>query len=93
MEKPERVSSDVVTGNSLNITFARWKDKKVVTVAFLSYGQSPMKKAQMHIKEKHCRVDIEHPKSICQYKQSIGGVHRLDKNISEYMISHRSIEW
>ena len=67
--------------------------EKVVTVAFLSYGQSPMKKAQMHIKEKCCSVDMEQPQSIDQYKQRIGGVDRLDKNISTYMIGHRSIKW
>ena len=34
MEKLERCSSDVLTENNYNIAFVRWKDNKVVTVAF-----------------------------------------------------------
>lgn len=59
MEKLERGSSDAVTENNPNITFVRWKINKVVTAAFTLYGQSPMKKTQRYIKEKHGRVDIE----------------------------------
>ena len=57
--KLERGSSDAVTENNSNITFVRWKINKVVTAAFTLYGQSPMKKTQRYIKEKHGRVDIE----------------------------------
>ena len=93
MEKLERGSSDVVTGSNSKITFVRWKDNKVVTVASTLYGQSPMKKAQRYIKKKHGRVDIEQSKSIYQYNQGMGGIDRLDQNISTYMIGHRSKVW
>ena len=55
MEKLERGSSDVATEDTSNITFVRWKDNKIVTVASNLYGQSPMKKAQRNIKEKYVK--------------------------------------
>ena len=81
MVKLERSSSDVVTESNSNITVARWKDNKVVTVASTLCGQSPIEKVQRHTKEKHGRVDIEQSQSIYQYNQGMGGVDRLDQNI------------
>ena len=86
MEKLERGSSDIIIENNSNITFVRWKDDKVVAVASTLYSQSPMKKAQRHIKEKHGRADTKQPQSIYQYDQETGGVDRLHQNISAYMI-------
>ena len=64
MKKLERGSSDVFTKNNSSITFFKWKDSIVVTVAFTLYGQSFVKKAKSYIKEKHGRLDIEQPQSI-----------------------------
>lgn len=55
-----------------------------------SYGLiSPMKKAQMYIKKKHSRTDIEQSQNIYQFNQNMRGVSHLDQNISAYMIGHR----
>ena len=75
---------------NFNITFVRQKYNKVAAVASSLYGQSPMKKAQRYIKEKHSRVDIEQPQSIYQYNKRIGGVDRFDQNISANVIGHGS---
>ena len=80
----------VVTEINSNITFVRRKYNKVVAVASTLYGQSPMKKAQKYIKEKHGRVDIEQPQRIHQYNQRMGGVGCFDQNISANMIGHGS---
>ena len=68
----------VVTEINSNITFVKWKYNKVAVVASTLNGQSPMKKAQRNIKEKHGRVDIEQPQSIYQYNQRMGGADRFD---------------
>ena len=52
-----------------------------------------MKKVQRYIKEKHGRVDSEQPQSIYHYNLGMGGVDRLNQNISAYMIFHRSKKW
>lgn len=88
-----RGSTDVVTEENAEITFVRWKDNKVVTVASTLHGQQPMKKAQRYIKARNGRVDIDQPNSIAKYNQGMGGVDRLDQNIGAYMIGHRSKKW
>ena len=76
MEEVERCSSENVMENNYNINFVKWKVNTL-------FGQSLMKKAQKHIKEKCGRVDIEQPQSIYQYNQ---GMRRDDQNIMAYMI-------
>ena len=49
IQKLERGSSDVITESYSNISFLRWKDNKVVTVAFSLYCQSPKKQAPKYI--------------------------------------------
>ena len=78
MRDVERCSPDNVTENKYNINFVKWKDNTL-------YGQSPMKKAQRYIKEKHGRVYIEQPQSSHQYYQTMG---RVDQNIIINMIGH-----
>lgn len=78
-----RCSSDTVTENNSNINFDKWKDDTL-------YGQSPMKEAQIYIKEKHERVYTEQSQSNYQYIQAMG---RVEHNIMTCMISHRSKKW
>ena len=86
MEKLERGSADVVIDDNAKIAFARWKDKKVVTV--ISTG-----KTKQYIKEKKGRVDIEQPQCIKKYNERMGRVDRLDQNIGTYIIALRSKNW
>ena len=90
MGKLERGSPDVVTENNSNITFVRWKDNKVVTVAYALYGPFPVKKAQMYIKEKHARVYTEQQQNTYYYNQGMGVFDCLDHSINACMIYHRS---
>ena len=93
MEKLWRGSSDFANGNNSNITFVRCKNNWLVTVVSTVYDQSLIKKVQMYIKEKHGRVHSEQPESIYQYNLGMGGVDRLDKNKSAYMMFHRNKKW
>ena len=76
-----------------NVTFVRWKDNKVVTVASTLYGKEPMKTARRYIKDKGGRVEIDQPNSISGYNKTTGGVDRMDENIRAYMISIRNKKW
>ena len=93
MEKLERGSTDVVTEKNANITFVRWKDNKVVTIASTSHGEKPLKKVQRYCRSAHKRIDINQPHSIYKYNQGMGGVDRLDQNVGAYMIGLQSKKW
>ena len=93
MEKSERGASDVLTEKNSNLTLVRWKDNKVVTVASTFVGKMPLRKAHRYVKAQNGRAEIDQPQSIFLYNKGMGGVDRLDQNISSYMIGHRSKKW
>ena len=93
MEKLERGASDVVTDKNSNLTLVRWKDNKVVTVASTFVGKMPLRKAHRYVKAQNGRAEIDQPQSIFLYNKGMGGVDRLNQNISSYIIGHRNKKW
>ena len=93
MNKEKRASSDVVTYVSSNITAVRWKDIKVVNTVSTFTGKQPIQQVKRYCCRKKRRVNIELPNIINQYNISIGGVNRMDQNISAYMINLRTKKW
>ena len=91
MEKLRRGAPDVVTYENSNLTLVWWKDNKVITVASLIVGKIPLEKA--HCSAQNGRAEINQPQSFFLYDKGIGGVDRLDQNISSYVIGHRSKKW
>ena len=53
----------------------------------------PLGKAHRCFRNQNGRVEIDHPQSIFLYSKGMGGVDRLDQNISSYMLGHRSKKW
>ena len=93
MEKLERRASAVVTDKNNNPTLVRWKDNKVVSVASTFVGKMSLRKTHCYVKVQNGRAEIDQPQSIFLYNKGMGGVDRLDQNISSYMIGHRSKKW
>ena len=93
MKKEARGISGVVKYNKSNLTLARWKYNKVVTVASTLYGKEAMKRARHYNKGKHGRVEIDQPNSISVYNKTMGGVDRMDQNTGAYMINIGSKKW
>ena len=65
----------------------------MVTVASTFVGKMPLRKAHRYVKAQNGRAEIDQPQSIFLYNKGMGGVDRLDQNISSYMIGHRSKKW
>ena len=65
----------------------------MVTVASTFVGKMPLRKAHRYVKAQNGRAEIDQPQSIFLYNKGMGGVDRLDQNISSYMIGHRSKNW
>ena len=92
MEKLERDASDVVADKSSNLTLVRWKGNKVETVASTFVGKMPPpppRKAHRYVKAQNDRVQIVQPQCLFLCNKCMGGVDRLDQNISSYMVGHR----
>ena len=82
INKEKRGSSDVVTDESLNITVVRCKGNKVKNAISTFTGKQPIKQVKCYFRRKKRRVNIEQP--------NIGGVDRMDQNISAHMINLRT---
>ncbi|CAB4067154.1 unnamed protein product [Lepeophtheirus salmonis] len=93
IKKGSRGISNVVNDNKYNVTLVRWKDNKVVTVASTLYGKEPMKRASRYMKDNGGRVYRDQPNDISVYNRHMGGVDKLDQNISNYMINLRNKKW
>ena len=93
MEKLERRATEVVTDKNSNITLVRWKGNKVVTVASTFFGKMPLRKAHHYVKAQNGRAEINQSQSIFLYNKGMGGVDRLDQNISSQMIGHQNKKW
>ena len=93
MEKLERGASDVVTDKNSNLTLVRWKDNKVVTVVSKFVGKMALRKAHRKFMSKIKLAGLRLTSLNIIYNKGMGGVDRLDQNISCYMIRHRSKKW
>ena len=65
----------------------------MVTVASTFVGKMPLRKAHVYVKAQKGRAETDQSQSIFLYNKGMGGVDRLDQNISSYMIGHRSKKW
>ena len=62
----------------------------MVTVASEFVGKMPLRKAHVYVKAQKGRAEIDQPQSIFLYNKGMGGVDRLNQNISSYIIGHCS---
>ena len=94
-DKKERGYAECVTGTigSENIKVSRWKDNAVVTVASTLHGKLPVGKVKRWSKQKTKHIDIEVPKAIKAYNNSMGGTDQMDQNINCYRIGIRGKKW
>lgn len=93
MKKEPRGSYDVVLDRKSDVCLVRWNDNRVVTVASTYAGVAPLQKAKRFSSQEKKRIEISQPKSVQLYNYGMGGVDRLDQNVSSYMIQHRSKKW
>jgi DNA excision repair protein ERCC-6 len=93
MKKKDRGTYDYRLDKTSNILVTRWNDNSVVTMASTCHGIEPIGNAKRWSKAHKKTIDITQPHVIGQYNKSMGGVDRMDQNISCYRISIRSKKW
>ena len=79
--------------NSANKMICRWKDNAVVTLAFNVVTDKPIQKTNCWSVKDKKKIVITQLKIVRNYNYHMGGVDRLDQNISCYRISLRKKKW
>ena len=93
MKKEPRGSYDAVTDKTSSLCVVRWHNSKVVTVASTHVGVQPLQTAARFSSAEKKRITVDQPKVVQLYNYGVGGVDRLDQNLSCYMIQHRTKKW
>ena len=93
MKKDPRGTCHTVLEKTDNICVSRWKDNKVVTVASTFDGALPMGTTTRFLRAERKRATVPIPRLIQTYNTGMGGVDRVDQNLSCYMTNIRSKKW
>lgn len=91
MKKSSRGSFHQITDVNSNITLVRYNDNSIVTIASTECGVNPLGKVKRWCNNK--RVDVDQPYCYQLYNKYMGGVDRLDQNVSKYRIAIRLKRW
>lgn len=75
------------------IVVCHWKDNNVVTVASNSVGVRPVERVFRYSAKEKKRLPIRRPKLVGVYNNYMGGVDRMDENISLYRVGVRGKKW
>ena len=93
VNKLERGASDVSVQTKSNIAAIRWKDNKVVNVLSTFVGKNSQKMEKRYSQKEKKSITVPQPNVINVYNRYMGGVDRMDQNISCYMVHLRSKKW
>lgn len=75
------------------ILVCRWKDNSTVTVVSNAHGLEPQLMVKRYSRENRSTIMVEQPFLISKYNANMGGVDRLDQNISKYRTAIRGKKW
>lgn len=92
-KKSARGTYDYRLDSQSSTIVVRWNDSSVVTLASNCHGLEPIGSAQRWSCAQNCRISINQPYLIGQYNRHMGGVDRMDQNLSAYRITIRSRKW
>lgn len=92
MKKIKRGSYESYVSDS-GILVCVWKDNSTVTIASNNVGVEPIIAAKRWSVSDKRSIRIPQPKIIHLYNQNMGGVDRMDQNVSQYRISIRGKKW
>ena len=93
LKKAPRGTFDFRHDRSSGTLVVRWNDNSVVTVASNCFGVEPCSQAQRWSYAEKKKITITQPRVIAEYNKNMGGVDRMDQNISQYRITIRSKKW
>ncbi|XP_050024907.2 piggyBac transposable element-derived protein 2-like [Dermacentor andersoni] len=93
MKSKNRGFYDYKVDAESEIIVCRWKDNSTVTVVSNAHGVEPTQMVKRYSRENKSKVTVEQPFLISSYNGNMGGVDRLDENISKYRTAIRGKKW
>lgn len=82
-----------MTDKLSKVTLVRYNDNNIVTVASTLAGVNPIGKTRRYSKAEKKYVSVDQPHCISLYNTYMGGVDRMDENISKLRINIRGKKW
>lgn len=83
--------SSKVQGTTIRVT--KWMDNAVVTMASSCNGIELKAKAPRYSKQARSRITVDQPYVVAQYNKYMGGVDRMDQNVSLYRTAYKGKKW
>lgn len=93
MGKQDRGSYTFSTDTTTNCTITAWNDNRLVLSISSCDSTYPIGTANRWIHKEKKKLPVPQPNVIKTYNKFMGGVDRMDENISNYRISIRSKKW
>ena len=91
--KEDRGSYGYRYGSANKLIVVRWNDNSVVTLASNCQPVNPVGTTKRYSRKEKKIVDVPEPSLVRYYNKNMGGVDRMDQNISYYRIAVRSKKW
>jgi len=92
LKKSARGTSEAKTHES-GVHVIAWHDNTVVTVASNCVSVDPVQTVKRYSRQEKKKIDVSCPYAVCHYNSSMGGVDRMDANVSKWRISVRGKKW
>jgi len=90
-KQPKGSSCSFVSNNAIFICC--WRDNSIVCLASNIIGTDPISVANRWSTSEKKRLRISQPNIVSVYNKNMGGVDRMDQNISQYRIGIRGKKW
>lgn len=93
LKKTPRGTYDYATDTTSGVVVVRWNDNNIVNVVSNKVGLHPLQTAGRWSRSEKKKVQIAQPFIVKHYNKTMGGVDRMDQNISTYRVGIRSKKW
>lgn len=84
MKKKDRGVYDYKVDTKNEVFLCRWNDNSVVTVCSNAVGIEPISMVSRFSAKEKKRIQVQQPYLIKVYNENMGGVDRMDQNMSIY---------
>ncbi|XP_072497055.1 piggyBac transposable element-derived protein 2 [Notamacropus eugenii] len=93
LKKMKKGSFDYKVDESEEIIVCRWHDSSVIDVCSNAVGIEPVKLTNRYSSASKTRTQVHQPSLVRLYNEKMGGVARMDQNISKYKVKIRGMKW
>ena len=93
MKKKERGAYDFRVDEQNEVIVCRWNDNNVVNMCSNTVGIEPISMATRYSAKEKKKIQVKQPHMVKVYNEHMGGVDRMDQNVSKYRIAIRGKKW